>query len=115
MLSLNKISQHHFERKALFDALMASQLFQETMYPYLANLRDLRDAETLPSYDTPSPDPTRMLSYTVKTSEIDQTSITSSPLTVKFHLPELPMTLPLPTTRVPPPHSILQTNQVDCN
>ena len=87
---LNEISWHRSERKALFDALMASQLFQETMHPYLTHFRDLRDAETLPSYDTPSPDPTGTLSYTVKTSELDQTSTASSPLTVKIHLPELP-------------------------
>ena len=68
---------------------MASQLFQETMYPYLTHFRDLRDAENLPSYDTLSPDPTRTLSYTVKTSELDQTSAASSPLTVEIHLPEL--------------------------
>ena len=69
---------------------MASQLFQETMYPYFANLRDLRDAKTLPLYDTPSPYPTTTLSYTIETSELDQTSAASSPLTVKIHLPEFP-------------------------
>ena len=69
---------------------MASQLFQETMYPYLTHFLNLRDAKTLPSYDTPSSDPTGMLSYTVETSELDQTSAASSPLTVEIHLPEFP-------------------------
>ena len=87
---LNEISRHRSERKALFDTLMTSQLFQETMYPYLNNFRDLRDAETLPLYDTPSPNPTTTLSYTVETSELDQTSTASSPLTVEIHLPEFP-------------------------
>ena len=41
---LNEINRHRSERKALFDALMASQLFHETMYPYLTHFRDLRDA-----------------------------------------------------------------------
>ena len=55
---LNEISRHHSERKALFDTLMTSRLFQETMYPYLNNYRDLRDTKSLPSYNTPSPNPT---------------------------------------------------------
>ena len=69
---------------------MTSQLFQETMYPYLNNYRDLRDTESLPSYNTPSPNPTTTLSYSVETSELDQTSAASSPLTVEIHLPEFP-------------------------
>ena len=68
---------------------MARQLFQETMYPHLTHFWDLSDAETLPSYNTPSPDPTETLSYTVETSELDQTSAASSPLTVEIHLPKL--------------------------
>ena len=84
---LNEISRHRSERKALFDTLMTSELFQETMYPYLNNYRDLRDAKSLPSYNTPSPNPTTNLSYSVETSELDQTSAASSPLTVEIHLP----------------------------
>ena len=87
---LNKISRHRSERKALFDTLMTSRLFQETMYPYLNNYRDLRDAESLPLYNTPSPNPTMTLSYSVETSELDQTSTASSPLTVEIYLPESP-------------------------
>ena len=60
------------------------------MYPYLNNYRDLRDAESLPLYNTPSPNPTMTLSYSIETSELDQTSAASSPLTVKIHLPESP-------------------------
>ena len=86
---IREISRHRSERKALFDALMASQLFQETMYPYLTHFRDLRDAETLPSYDTPSPEPTETLSYVIETSEQNQTSTTSSPLTVEIYPAEL--------------------------
>ena len=49
---------------------MTSGSFQETMYPYLNNYQDLRDAESLPSYNTPSPNPTTTLSYSVETSEL---------------------------------------------
>ena len=65
---------------------MASQPFQETLYPYLTIFRDQRDAETLPSYDMPSPEPTGTLSYIVEASEPDQISITSSPRTIEIHL-----------------------------
>ena len=66
------------------------------MYPYLTIFQDLRYAETLPSYNTPSPEPTETLSYTVKTSEPDQTSTASSLLTVEIHPPK-PLDEPAPS------------------
>ena len=71
---------------------MTSKLFQETIYPHLANFRDIRDAENLPSYDSPSP-PSSPLSYAVESSQppsnIDdetvQTPPPNSPLTVEIH------------------------------
>ena len=71
---------------------MTSELFQETLYPHLTTFRDIRDAETLPSYDSPSP-PSSPLSYAVESSqppsnmddETIQTPPPNSPLTVEIH------------------------------
>ena len=87
-----EITRHRTERRAIFEALMTSELFQETLYPHLTTFRDIRDAETLPSYDSPSP-PSSPLSHAVESSQppsnMDdgtiQTPPPNSPLTVEIH------------------------------